>query len=90
LTDKVDSGEASAIALAHEIEFRYLITDEYAARALCSKLAIAYIGTIGVLLRAKEHGLIPEMRSVLERIKQTNFRLSEELYLTALRKAGEE
>jgi predicted nucleic acid-binding protein len=39
LTSMVDKGEASAIALAHEIENKYLITDDLEARKLAIKLA---------------------------------------------------
>jgi len=40
LVSKVDVGEASAIALAHEIENKYIITDDLEARKLCIKLGL--------------------------------------------------
>jgi len=89
LAENVDSGEASAIALAHEIENDFVITDDLKARKLCAKLGLPFIGTLGVLLRAKEHGDLKEIRPILEEAKKTNFRLTEELYNTVLRKAGE-
>jgi predicted nucleic acid-binding protein len=54
----VDEGEASAIALAHEIENKYLITDDLEARKLSIKLGLSVIGTFGVLLRAKQQRYI--------------------------------
>jgi len=85
----VDKGEASAIALAHEIDNKYLITDDLGARKLSLKLGLSVIGTLGVLLQAKEKGLIKAIKPFLELISQTDFRISEELYQTILKKASE-
>jgi predicted nucleic acid-binding protein len=72
----VDLGEASAIALASEINCDYLILDDIAARKFASKLGLPVKGTIGVLLYAKQKGIIPKFRPYLELVQQTNFRLS--------------
>ena len=85
----VDNGEASAIALAHEIKNKYLITDDLEARKLAIRFGFSIIGTLGVLLRAKQEGYIPLIKPFVEKIKQTNFRVSDELYQTVLHKAGE-
>ena len=85
----VDKGEASAIALAHEIENKYLITDDLEARKLSVKLGLSIIGTLGVLLRAKQEGCIDAVKPFVELMKQTDFRVSDDLYQTVLRKAGE-
>ena len=89
LSSKVDKGEASAIALAHEIENKYLITDDLEARKLSVKLGLSIIGTLGVLLRAKQDGHIVLVKPYIERMKQTNFRVSDDLYMAVLRKANE-
>lgn len=85
----VDSGEASAIALATEIDCDYLILDDGAARKLALKLGLPVKGTTGVLLAAKQKGIIPAFRPYLELIQQTNFRLSTALIEQFLRDAGE-
>ncbi|WP_426670647.1 DUF3368 domain-containing protein [Mucilaginibacter sp. McL0603] len=85
----VDPGEASAIALAHEIENNYLITDDLQARRLAIKLGLPMMGTLGVLLLAKQNGLINLVAPYLELIKQTNFRMAPELFHTVLKEAGE-
>lgn len=90
LTSIVDKGEASAIALAHEIENKYLITDDLGARKLSIKLGLSIIGTLGVLLRAKQEGYINTVKPFVKLMKQTDFRVSDDLYQTVLRKAGEE
>jgi len=89
LTSVVDKGEASAIALAHEIENKYLITDDLEARKLSIKFGLSVIGTLGVLLRAKQQGHISAVKPFVELMKQTDFRVSDDLYQTILRKAGE-
>lgn len=86
----VDKGEASAIALAHEIENKYLITDDLGARKLSIKLGLSIIGTLGVLLRAKQEGYINAVKPFIELMKQTDFRASDDLYQAVLHKADEE
>jgi len=85
----VDQGEASAIALAHEIENEFIITDDLDARKLAIKQGLSVIGSLGVLLRAKDAGHINLIKPFIELIKQTNFRISDNLYQAALHKAGE-
>jgi predicted nucleic acid-binding protein len=76
LSEMVDPGEASAIALSVEIENSILILDDLKARKLASELQLKYTGTIGILLLAKNKGLINDFNRVIEKIQETNFRLS--------------
>jgi len=85
----VDRGEASAIALAVELGDCLLILDDYKARRLASSLELRFTGTFGILVEAKLSGYLPSVGSVLEKIKQTDFRLSPELERKILEKAGE-
>ena len=89
LTLLIDAGEASAIALALEIPGCTLILDDYKARRLAEQLAVQLTGTFGVLLRAKRRGLVPAVRPLLERIRQTNFRFSAALEMEVLKQAEE-
>lgn len=86
---QVDEGEASAIALAQEIDCDYLIIDDLAARKLAQKLRLPVKGTVGVILSAKLKGIIPSFRTYLNMIQQTNFRLSERLAEQFIKEAGE-
>jgi predicted nucleic acid-binding protein len=86
---QVDKGEASAMALALEIENPLLIIDDYKARKLAKTLHIEYKGTIGIIILAKQKGIISEVKTILEKIKATNFRLSPELELQMLIDAKE-
>jgi len=86
---EVDNGEASAIALAIEEGSALLILDDNKARKLAAKLDLAYTGTLGVLLKAKQTGIIPNIRSIIEKIQETNFRFSEKVYQEILALANE-
>ncbi len=86
---QIDKGESSAIALALETPESTLIIDDYKARRIAENLHLAYTGTIGVIIKAKLLGIIPSIRPIIEKIKQTNFRISLEIEINALREAGE-
>jgi len=88
-TEGVDEGEVSAIALAIETPSCLLIIDDLKGRKLALSLNLMHTGTLGVLILAKTNGIIPELRTYLNRIQLTNFRLSPALIEDILQKAGE-
>src|SRR5258708_1081248 len=73
---QIDRGESSAIALALEIPVSTIILDDYKARKIAEQLGITFTGTIGVIIKAKLNGIIPSIKPLLEKIKETDFRLS--------------
>ena len=85
----LDKGEASAISLAVEYKGCLLIIDELKGRKFAQQLGISVIGTIGLIVDAKLAGIIPSVKDLLEKIKSTNFRISQQLELAILAKAGE-
>lgn len=85
----IDQGEASAIALALESEPSLLILDDHKARKVARRLNLNYTGTLGVFLKAKQAGVIPSIKSVLEKVQQTNFRYSHQVFHEILLLAGE-
>jgi len=86
---EVDNGEASAIALSVEAGNAFLILDDNKARKLAAKLHLAYTGTLGIILKAKQSGIIPAVKPLLQKIQATNFRLSERNYIEVLLLANE-
>ncbi|MEO9070607.1 MAG: DUF3368 domain-containing protein [Ginsengibacter sp.] len=86
---QIDKGEASAIALALENPGCRLILDDYKARRIAEKLGIDITGTIGVIIKAKLNGIIPSIKPLLEKIRYTDFRLSKEIEILALKEARE-
>jgi predicted nucleic acid-binding protein len=89
IENTVDKGEASAIALAVELDNCLLIIDDLKGRKLAHELGLTVTGTLGILLEAKLTGIFPSIKPVLQKIKQTNFRLSEQLEQQILLRAGE-
>jgi predicted nucleic acid-binding protein len=85
----VDKGEASAIALAIELDDCLLIIDDLKGRKFANQLGLTIIGTIGVIVDAKLAGIIPSVKPILSKIKSTNFRITEQLELLILKRSGE-
>ncbi len=86
---EADEGEASAIALALQLGNSLLILDDFKARKLAAKLHLLYTGTFGILLKAKEAGIIPAIRPIMETIQTTNFRFSNNIFQQILKEANE-
>lgn len=86
---QIDKGESSAIALALETPDSTIILDDYKARKIADLLGLIFTGTIGVIVKAKLNGIIPSIKPLLKKIKQTDFRLSIDIELQALKEAKE-
>lgn len=84
----VDEGEAEAIVLAIE-QNCLLILDDRKARRWAKSLGVRIIGTAGLLVRAKQEGILEEIKPVLEDLKRCNFYLHPDLEKEVLRLAGE-
>lgn len=90
LQGEVDPGEAEAIALAYEVKADILLLDERRARKLAISMGFPVVGVVGVLLRAKQQGFLPELKPALDRMKTLQgFRISAKLYEDTLRDADE-
>lgn len=86
---QIDKAEASALALALEMPEPVVILDDYKARKIAESLGLEIIGTIGVIIKAKKLGIIETIKPLLNKIRQTDFRISPELEKLALEAAGE-
>jgi predicted nucleic acid-binding protein len=86
---QMDKGEASAIALALEIPDSTIILDDYKARRIAELLGLRITGTVGVIIRAKLNGIISSVKPLFDKIRKTDFRLTEEIENQALKEAGE-
>ena len=82
-------GEASVLALAEEHNARLVIIDELKARRYAQQIGLQVTGTIGVLLLAKERGLIDEIQPSIIELQTCGFYLSSSLIDKALQLAGE-
>lgn len=84
----VDAGEAEAIALASE-KGCLLISDDKQARAAAKTLGVKVIGTIGVLVRAKQNGVVSAIKPILDELDLNSFFISRALREEALKLVGE-
>ncbi|MEZ4776340.1 MAG: DUF3368 domain-containing protein [Bacteroidia bacterium] len=89
LIGNLGKGEASSIALALEFEDSLLIIDEKKGRKVAEGLRIEIIGSLGVLVKAKENGVIQSVKDIFLVIDKTNFRITESLRIEVLRASGE-
>jgi len=89
ITLELDLGEASGIALALEMPDSLLIIDEKKGRNYANRLGINMIGILGVLIRAKEKGIIETLRPILNKLNECDFRMSEKLETDILKRVGE-
>lgn len=90
LSAMLDPGEASAIALALEMKNVLLIVDEFKGRREAKRLGIEITGTLGVLVKAKQKGLIKELKPVLNQLHLAGFWISEAISEEMLKQAGED
>ena len=78
ITDDLDLGERSAIALAETLHADLLLIDEAAGRAEAKRRHLRVTGTLGVLRAGAEQGLV-NVPNLLERLRTTSFYLDETL-----------
>jgi len=82
------SGESEAIALAQEVNALAILDDRRARRA-AKQLGLRVKGTVGLLAQAKQAGVIPLLKPLLDDLEANGFFMSDELKEEALRLAGE-
>jgi uncharacterized protein len=86
----VDAGEAEAIGLAIELDAELLIVDERRARDLAETMGLRITGVVGVLLEAKNRGLIAAIKPILDALSASGgFHLSRAFHEASLRAASE-
>jgi len=85
----LDDGEAETIILAREQAADVAIIDEKLGRRYAAQLGIPVTGTIGVLLKAKERGLISEVAPLLTDLREKSSWIDDGLFDKALALAGE-
>ena len=82
-------GESEVLAIATNHPSALLILDDKLGRRIAEMQGFRLTGTAGVLLRAKEKGLIPALKPVIEKLLSLDFRLKPDLVRMILELAGE-
>jgi hypothetical protein len=87
--NKLDRGESEAIVLMQEINGSLILLDDQDARRVAQQSNLPMIGTVGVLLLAKQRGLITLVRPQLDALIAADVFLDSSLYNLACQLAGE-
>ena len=82
-------GEAEVISWALRNPGSVAILDDRRARALALRNRVAVLGSLRVIVLAKQHGLISEARPALERLRGAGAYVTDELIDRSIRLAGE-
>lgn len=83
------AGESVAIQLALELSVAILI-DEKTGRRIAANLGLTSIGTVGVLIAAKERRYVDAVRPLLDALNAEGYHLSDALIRAALTRARED
>ncbi len=83
-------GERAAIALALALGPEWFLADDLRARRAAAKIGLAVLGSVGIVLRAKEYGLIEAARSTLDALVSVGLYIDARIYWRALEAASEE
>ena len=82
-------GEQAALTLASRTPNSLLLLDDGLARRQARLLGIAFTGTLGVLLKARDGGHLTAIAPVLDRLEELRFRLHPRTRAAVLKLAGE-
>lgn len=88
-TTPLGLGECGTIVLAEEIDAQRVIIDDHTARRVAMTRGLPIIGIVGVLLVAKTRHIIPDVKPILDNLRDHGTRISQRLYHQTLTTAGE-
>ncbi|RLD53484.1 MAG: DUF3368 domain-containing protein [Bacteroidetes bacterium] len=86
----LDDGEAEVLILAKEQNVDLVIMDEIMGRRYAKQLGFNLTGTIGILLKSKENGLIASIKGLLTELTEKGTWLSPKLISKAIKLSNEE
>jgi uncharacterized protein len=85
----LDVGEAAALSLAQTIGARLILLGERKARRIAARIGLQVAGTLAVLLRAKQQGLIAAIQPYITQMQSQGRRFHPDLIARLLEDAGE-
>ncbi|MFP4051237.1 MAG: DUF3368 domain-containing protein [Thermoplasmata archaeon] len=81
---ELDRGEAEVIALSKQIDAERVIIDEKIPREKLKSLNFKVVGTVGILVWASQENLIPDLKNLLDELREKGMWFSDKLYNKAL------
>ncbi len=85
LLSELKKGEAESIVLAKEVKADLILLDDKTARSIAESSELIAKGTVGILIIAKEIGIIKNFRTVINKLRGKGFYLKEDTYQRILR-----
>jgi predicted nucleic acid-binding protein len=85
----LDPGETAAILEAEATGADLLLIDERAGRKVAQERGLRVRGTLGVLVQARQSGVFPALKPVLDTLVAEGFRIAPALVRAALAHVGE-
>jgi predicted nucleic acid-binding protein len=82
-------GEAAVIQTALDHGDAAVILDDLKARRIAKTLGLSVTGTLGVLVQAKQRGLLSSVSEAITRLEQRGMWISSSLAARAIQLAGE-
>jgi len=90
LTPFLHQGEAEAICLALEKQAKLCLIDDKDGRTIARMNSVPIFGTVGLLLKAKNAGLITSVKHSMDKLRnEHHFWIKEDVYRKALSLAEE-
>jgi uncharacterized protein len=86
---RLDRGERAAIALALMLSADFIALDDLPGRRVAASFGFTVIGSLGLLVRAKQHGFIRVVRSPMDQMIASGLYVREPLYQEILIAADE-
>jgi predicted nucleic acid-binding protein len=87
---QLDTGEASTLRAAVGLGPGTLVLlDDLLARREAQRLGVAVIGPAGIIVEARQAGLIPAVKPVFARLAEEGFHLGDDLLQAILAEVGE-
>lgn len=87
--NRLGRGERAVIVLARQQNAAVAGLDDRQARLFAISLGLTVKGVVGLIVDAKRAGFIPSAADLLLALRQTGFRLDQQLFAAALELAGE-
>ncbi|MGD0652756.1 MAG: DUF3368 domain-containing protein [Thermoguttaceae bacterium] len=83
------TGETAVLAVAMERKPATAVLDDAAARTCAKAFGIPVVGTIGLILRAKQKAIIPSAADLFRSLREAGFYMDDNLVRSALEGIGE-
>ncbi len=85
----LDVGERAAITLALDIDADFIVLDDLPARRVAANFDMTVVGSLGLLVRAKDRGLVDVVRPIMDEMIAFGLYVTARLYLEIVLASGE-